>query len=142
MKYYLERAMNNKLDESKLISTKKDRNFIDVVMELVDSIDMDNLNEDQIKLIDEMLFITEADNGSDCVDILDEQQKKMVVRAGKRMRKMECPEGMKAVDGKCVRMSSAEKRVRAKGAKMAAKKRKSQKAAIQRKRQKSLAKRV
>ncbi len=139
MKYYLERAGKNSLNESLL--PQKEKSFVDIVMEFVDTIDMDGLSEQQIKMIDEMLFITEADDGSDAVDLIDEQQRKMVVRAGKRIRKMECPEGMKAVGGKCERMTSAEKRMRTKGAKMAAKKRKSQKAAIQRKRQKSLAKR-
>lgn len=138
MKYYLERAEKNTLDESLL--PKEERRLVDVVMEFIDASDLDGLSEKQIELFDEILFITEADDGSDIVD-LTEQKKKMVVRAGKKVRKLECPEGMKAVKGKCVRMAAAEKTVRKKAAKVAARKRKGKTAAAARKRARSLAKR-
>ena len=57
---------------------------------------------------------------------------KKVVRNGKRVRKLQCPDGYKAKDGKCVRMSKKELRNR----KRAAKKRKTSSAAKKRAAQK------
>lgn len=47
-------------------------------------------------------------------------KRKRVVRGGKVVRKLFCPLGMKAQDGRCVRISSKEKRSRRKGARKAA----------------------
>ena len=140
LKEYLERAEKYKINKMYSVNEDESRSLTESVMEFLDTLDFDGLNKDQISLIDEIFFLTESDNGDDIVD-LNEQQRKMVVRAGKKIRKLECPEGKKAVDGKCVKMTAAEKRMRVKGAKMAAKKRRSKKTEITRKRLKSLAKR-
>ena len=53
---------------------------------------------------------------------MDEAVFKKVIRGGKLQRKLICPPGMKAVGGKCVRMSGSEKIKRSKAAKKTQKK--------------------
>lgn len=50
---------------------------------------------------------------------ITEARYKTVYRNGKKVRKLDCPKGKKAKDGRCVRMSSKEKRRRSKAAKKA-----------------------
>lgn len=115
------------------------------VFEFIDTLDIDNLTEEQDELLEEILTMYSSED--DEMDVLDDSEdlsevkKKLVVRAGKRMRKIDCPEGKKAVNGKCVRITASEKRVRSKSAKKSARKRKGKQAAISRKRAKSLKKR-
>lgn len=73
-------------------------------------------------------------------DIIIDERYKKVVRNKKVKRKKECGKGKKAVGGKCVKMSSTEKRKRSKGAKKGSKKR-SSKTSSSRKRKKSISKR-
>jgi len=70
---------------------------------------------------------------------------KKVIRGGKAVRKLICPANMKAVGGKCVRMSAAEVLKRSKAAKKAQKKIQadpSKKAKLEKKKAKSLKKRI
>lgn len=66
---------------------------------------------------------------------------KVVVRDKKRVKKLDCKPGYKAVDGRCIKMSGAEKLSRQKAGKKSAKKRKSKQSSITKKTNKSLAKR-
>lgn len=69
--------------------------------------------------------------------VLADGKKKTVYRDGKRKKKLDCRDGYKAKDGKCVKMSSSEKRNRSRAAKKSAKKKTSStksKAARKRKR--------
>jgi hypothetical protein len=78
------------------------------------------------------------------MDSLDEVFKK-VIRKGKVKRKLICPPGLKAVDGKCKVMSPSEKKARKKAAILRGRKFKANKSAqvkAQRKRSKSLRKRA
>lgn len=109
--------------------------LLELMYELLDTFDLDTLNEEQVDLLNEFLDFTDEDNS-----FLDERRKEMVIRNGKRIRKLKCKEGYKAIKGKCVRMTSSERRVRSRSAKYAAKKRKGKKSQIQRKRQRSLKK--
>ena len=68
---------------------------------------------------------------------VNEVQKKKVVRGGKIVRKVVCPEGKKNVNGKCVRMRNIERIKRSKTAKKSAKKKVGKMGAILRKREKS-----
>lgn len=63
---------------------------------------------------------------------------KIVVRNGKKVKKLICPPGFKSVNGKCKKMSAQELRTRAKAAILAARKRKGKMAQILKKRRKSL----
>lgn len=110
--------------------------LMESVFNFIDSIDMDGLTEEQEELLEEILEMYDAD------EEINEVRKKRVVRGGKRTRKVTCKEGYKSVNGKCVRMSSSEKRTRSKAAKRGARKKKGQKASIQRKRKKSMSKRT
>ena len=59
----------------------------------------------------------------DQIDLmLNEIKFKKVIRKGKLVKKPVCPDGFKAKGGKCVKMTSAEKRKRAKSARRAQKK--------------------
>ena len=108
--------------------------LIENVMDFLSVIDFDDLNEEQIHYLD--VLLDHADEYE-----LNEKTKR-VVRGGKKIRKKVCKPGYKAVDGKCVKMGSQEKKARSKGSKKAAKKKKGQKAAIARKRSKSMKKRT
>jgi hypothetical protein len=74
-------------------------------------------------------------------DLVDEVLKKKVVRKGKVVRKLDCPPGKKAKDGRCVVMKAQEKLHRKKSAKRGAIKRKSSKAKSNIARKKSARKR-
>lgn len=110
--------------------------LMEVVFELIDSLDMDQLTEDQQDMVDEILEMYDEDP-----EELDEKKKERVVRGGKRTRKLKCKSGYKAVNGKCVKMSSSERRVRSKAAKKAARKRKGKTSSITRKRKRSIRRR-
>lgn len=110
--------------------------LMESVFNFLDTIDIDNLTEEQEEMLEEILEMYDAD------EEINEVKKTRVVRGGKRVRKVTCPQGKKAVNGKCVRMSSSEKRTRSKAAKRGARKKKTQKAAIERKRKKSMRKRI
>lgn len=74
-------------------------------------------------------------------EIIQEIKKKRVVRGGKRTIKKQCRPGYKLVNGKCVKMSSKEKKTRSRSQRKASKKRKSKSSQIARKRKKSMKKR-
>jgi len=114
--------------------------LMESVFTLIDSFEEDGLDEDQEELIEEILAIYDGETD----EILDEAKKqiKRVVRAGKRVRKVVCGKGYKAVSGKCVKMGASEKRVRSKSAKKAAKKKRGKQSSINRKRKKSMKKRI
>jgi len=110
-------------------------NLMEQVFGLLDSFDFDNLSEDQIEMIDEILDTYNEE------EEISERTKERVVRAGKKVRKLKCPEGKKAVGNRCVRMTQQEKRVRSKAAKRGSRKKKGKKAATSRKRARSMRKR-
>ncbi len=56
--------------------------------------------------------------------VLDEARFKKVIRKGKIKRKLFCPPGFRAQDGKCIKMKPEEMRKRKKATKRAAKKKK------------------
>lgn len=56
--------------------------------------------------------------------VLDEARFKKVIRKGKIKRKLFCPPGFRAKDGKCIKMKPEEMRKRKKATKRAAKKKK------------------
>lgn len=66
---------------------------------------------------------------------------KTVVRDGKKQRKLVCPSGYKAKNGKCVKMTADELRKRSRSQKKASRKRKSKQTQTNKKRQRSLKKR-
>lgn len=84
--------------------------------------------------------MSEQDFASLVESAITEVQRKKVVRGGKIVKKIVCPEGKKNVGGKCVRMRNIEKLKRSKTAKKAAKKKKGKLGAIQRKRARSMKK--
>jgi len=69
------------------------------------------------------------------------EKKKTVIRNGKRVKKLQCKHGFKALDNKCVKMSSAERMTRAKAQKKASRKRKPTNKKANAKRMKSMKKR-
>ena len=111
--------------------------LMETVFELIDSLDMEELSDEQQDLVDEILEFYDEDSEEE----LDEKRKERVVRGGKRTKKLKCKKGYKAVNGKCVRMSSSERRVRSKAAKKASRKRRSKTSSITRKRKRSMRKR-
>jgi hypothetical protein len=112
----------------------------EAVFDLIDSLDEDQLNEDQQDIIDDILELTE-DESDDIDDELDEARTERVVRGGKKVRKLKRKPGYKVKNGRYVKISSSEKRARSKAAKKGARKRKPQRSSIQRKRKKSLRRR-
>jgi hypothetical protein len=112
----------------------------EAVFDLIDSLDEDQLNEDQQDIIDDILELTE-DESDDIDDELDEARTERVVRGGKKVRKLKRKPGYKVKNGRYVKISSSEKRKRSRGAKKGARKRKSQKSSIERKRKRSMKKR-
>lgn len=102
----------------------------------LEDVDIDNLDESQFEKLSEILEMLDSDT-----EQLEEVKRERVVRGGKRIRKVKCKQGYKAVNGKCVRMSASERRVRSRAAKRSAKKKKTKKSQIERKRQKSLKRR-
>ena len=84
--------------------------------------------------------LTEKEFANLVESVITEVKRKKVVRGGKIMKKVVCPDGKKNVGGKCVRMRNVEKLKRSKTAKKAAKKKKGKLAAIQRKRARSMRK--
>ena len=57
-------------------------------------------------------------------DEIVEAERRTVIRAGKRVRKLICPPGFKALDNRCVKMKPAETRKRKRSQKKGARKRK------------------
>lgn len=57
--------------------------------------------------------------------VMDEARRKKVVRNGKRTKKLDCRDGYKAKGGKCVKMSSKERRNRSRAAKRSSRKKSS-----------------
>ena len=115
--------------------------LMELVFEFIDSVDDRQLTEEQQEMLQEILEMYDSDKEDD--DEVSEQRarKERVVRGGKRKRKLKCPEGKKAVGGRCVRMSASERRVRSKAAKRGARKRRSKKSSTEMKRKRSLKKR-
>ena len=109
--------------------------LMESVFDFIDSLDFDNLSEDQVELLDNVLEMYNEE------DELSEKAKERVVRGGKRVKKLKCKEGYKAVGNRCVKMSSSEKRTRSKAAKKGSRKAKSKRVSTQRKRAKSMRKR-
>jgi hypothetical protein len=136
-KYLRESLMDSVNEEASVDEYWSD--VLELAFELIDTLDYDSLTEDQQDLVDEFMDMTDEDTSTDEEPV--EEAMKMVVRAGKRMKIRTCPAGMKALNGKCIKMSSAEKRARAKGQKAGARKRKAGSKMAARKRAKSMAKR-
>lgn len=109
--------------------------LMESVFNFIDSLDFDDLSEEQIEIIDEILDMYNEE------DEISERKKERVVRAGKKVKKLKCPEGKKAVGNRCVRITSKEKRVRSKAAKRSSRKKKGKQSQIQRKRARSMKKR-
>ena len=109
--------------------------LMEQVFSLIDTFDFDELSEEQIEMLDDILEMYDED------EEISEVKRERVVRGGKRVRKIKCPEGKKASGGRCVRMTAKEKRVRSKAAKRGARKKKGKQASIQRKRARSVRKR-
>ncbi len=130
--------------EKYLIGTQKElyeedeylSDMLETAFDFIDSLDFDQLSDEQIDLLENFLDMSDSD------EELSERKKERVVRGGKRVKKLKCPSGKKAVGGRCVRMSASEKRTRSKAAKKGARKAKSKRASTERKRKKSLKKRT
>ena len=89
------------------------------------------------KILEELEILTS--------DHINEIEWKKVIRKGKVIRKLMCPDGYKAVDGRCMKMSPQETIKRKKAAKKNARKMKADKGAQNRslkKRAKSMRKRA
>lgn len=114
--------------------------LMELVFEFIDSIDDRQITEEQQDMLEEILEMYDSDEDDEEVSE-QRARKEKVVRGGKRKRKLKCPAGKKAVGGRCVRMSAAEKRTRSKAAKRGARKRRSKKASTEMKRKRSLKKR-
>lgn len=128
---YIEEPEESLQEEDEFLSDLTESVFL-----FLEDVDIDNLDESQFEKLSEILEMLDSDS-----EQLEEVKKERVVRGGKRVRKVKCKQGYKAVNGKCVRMSSSEKRVRSKAAKRSAKKKKSKKTQTERKRQKSMRRR-
>lgn len=107
--------------------------LLESLIDFLSMIDLDSLDENQIEKVDEIIAIMQDD------EALNERTER-VVRGGKKVRRKVCKSGYKAVDGKCVKQSSKERRTRSKAAKKSARK-KTDKKSTQRKRQRSIRKR-
>lgn len=108
------------------------------IFDFIDSLDIDELEEDQAELLDDLMEFISEEEFED--QELDEIAKKRVVRGGKIIRKIPPKKGYKVVNGRYVKMSASEKRVRSKAAKRGARKSRSKKASTVRKRKKSMKK--
>lgn len=108
------------------------------IFDFIDSLDIDELEEDQAELLDDLMEFISEEEFED--QELDEIAKKRVVRGGKIIRKIPPKKGYKVVNGRYVKMSASEKRVRSKAAKRGARKSRSKKASTTRKRKKSMKK--
>lgn len=108
------------------------------IFDFIDSLDIDELEEDQAELLDDLMEFISEEEFED--QELDEIAKKRVVRGGKIIRKIPPKKGYKVVNGRYVKMSASEKRVRSKAAKRGARKSRSKKASTIRKRKKSMKK--
>lgn len=109
--------------------------ILETAFDFIDTLDFDDLSDEQMELLENFLEMCDSD------EELSEVRKERVVRGGKKVKKVVCPAGKKAVNGKCVRMSASEKRTRSKSAKKGAKKARSKRASTSRKRAKSMRKR-
>ena len=79
---------------------------------------------------------------TECEDILSEAGEwKIVFRGGRKLRKLMCPPGMKAVGKVCKKMGSKERTKRRKALKIAGKKAKAKMGRIMKKRAKAMKKR-
>lgn len=117
--------------------------LMELVFEFIDMVDDRQLTEDQQEMLEEILDMYDGDEPDEEEEMSEQRaRKERVVRGGKRKRKLKCPEGKKAVGGRCVRMSASERRVRSKAAKRGAKKRRSKKASTEMKRKRSIKKRT
>jgi len=110
--------------------------MLETAFDFIDTLDFDDLSDEQVELLENFLDMC----GSE--EEISEVRKERVVRGGKRTRKVKCKSGYKAVGGRCVRMSSSERRTRSKAAKRGARKKKGQKKSIERKRKRSIRKRT
>lgn len=108
------------------------------IFDFIDSLDIDELEEDQAELLDDLMEFISEEEFED--QELDEIAKKRVVRGGKIIRKIPPKKGYKVVNGRYVKMSASEMRVRSKAAKRGARKSRSKKASTVRKRKKSMKK--
>jgi len=108
------------------------------IFDFIDSLDIDELEEDQAELLDDLMEFISEEEFED--QELDEIVKKKVVRNGKIVRKIPPKQGYKVVNGRYVKMSASEQRVRSKAAKRGARKSRSKKASTARKRAKSMKK--
>lgn len=81
-------------------------------------------------------------NVKEVLEELSERAKTRVVRGGRVTKKLICPKGYKAQDGRCVRQLARETIRRRKAAKKAARKGRSKRAQAVRKRARSIKKRT
>ena len=114
----------------------------EAIFDLIDTLDDDQLNDEQKDIISDIMELTDDDDG-EYIDeeSMDEARKEKVVRGGKKTKRLKRKKGYKIVDGRYVKMSASEKRSRSKAAKKGARKRKSQRSSITRKRKKSMKRR-
>jgi len=95
--------------------------------------DMDQEDEDEDDYTEDAELTSEG--------MINELMRKRVVRGGKVIKRVFCNKGYKALTGKCVRMSGAEKRKRMFAARRSVKKRRSKMASALRKRRISMRRR-
>lgn len=115
------------------------------MLTFIANLDPETLSEEQLEdvlnIIDDLeIAEKEEDNEVEESDV-SEVRKKIVIRAGKKVRKVICKPGYKAKGNKCVKMKAAERLRKRKAAIKSARKRKAKGAQIARKRAKSMKKR-
>jgi len=101
------------------------------------NLDPELLSEDQLENILNIIDNLEIAEKEE----ISEVQKKVVIRGGKKVRKVVCKPGYKAQGNKCVKMKGAERLRKKKAAIKSARKRKSKGAQIAKKRARSMKKR-
>ena len=112
--------------------------LLELVFEFANSFDEDQLSDDQFELLEEILDMLD-DEDEDDEDDVDEAKTEVVVRGGKKKRRVKPKKGFRVVDGKYVKMTPAEMTMRKKAAKRGARKRKSKKSVMAAKRKRSIA---
>jgi len=124
-------------NEQSQTDTDYSEKIFEDMLAFIANLDPETLSEEQLEdvlnIIDD-LEIAEKEEVS-------EVQKKVVIRAGKKVRKVVCKPGYKAKGNKCVKMKAAERLRKRKAAIKSARKRKAKGAQIARKRAKSMKKR-
>lgn len=137
--------IGNEIPDVSQMDVDYNEKIFEDMLAFIANLDPEALSEEQLEevlnIIDNLEIAEEKEDEEIEESDISEVRRKVVIRKGKKVRKVICKPGYKAKGNKCVRMKAAEKLRKRKGAIRAARKRKSKKTQIARARKRSMRKR-